>query len=321
MDRLDRTLGSGVSGLLRRCLGILDDGQDLGTRSRDHDAAGVPRDGLRVALVGAVVEEDVGNDLSVLFRHDIRHPAASHASAGNDILHPGLQGLVFDILHAAVVKLFRLAGLEGDRHSLIQHRDPYDGYRDCPVIEGSPDRDGGIRGVDELHVRSRVSVVTDRRVLSRRYIGRLEGVGVTLRGRNACPDHGIIQGRGDLADAAARLLDDHSVLVGAGRLIAAGLRAVSRSQVKGKFLSHLQDLSVHRRAGKLQIVVSVRVCRRLRCIGTDDLVLFLCLRSGKLRLDDLRGDGDCPVIIRFLHCRADIRRQLFLVDAAAVLRI
>ena len=203
-----------------------------------------------------------------------------------------------------------LLGADGDLDPVLQDRKAHDGYFQQVVLKIGAQGDGGRVGIHKFQIGAGVAVEADHGVLPGLHIAGGEAVGIALRGHEAGGDDGVVQSGGDLADAAARLLNQHAVLVGSGRLIALLTGAVSGGQVEGKFLSGLQNPSVNGVHGQLDVLVAVFVVGRLGGEGADHLVLFLGLSLGALRRDNGQGRGNGGGVGIGIHGSQHIGSQL-----------
>ena len=108
-------------------------------------------------------------------------------------------------------------------------------------------------------------------------------MGMAFRRRKPRTHNGIIKRGRYLAHTAARFFNQHAVPVCAGRLVSLLLRPVSSGEIKGKFLTRLQNPAVDRFHRQTNILIPVFIACRLRRKASDNLILLLCLRRAAFR--------------------------------------
>ena len=166
-----------------------------------------------------------------------------------------------------------------------------------------------IRVVDELIVRTRVG---NRRIGTRCDIGRCEGMGTTIGRREARTEDGIIEGRGNLADTAADLLHDLTVIIRAGRTIALRLGTLTDRLIKGELLARLKHRAIDGCRCQLYVLITGRVARGFRREAADRAIQVL---DGGIGCGDLLAlTLDARVIDMLFDGRHHLLRSRLCID-------
>ena len=232
---------------------------------------------LAVDLLAVLEGEEVGGDLAAL--------AA--------LLH----GELLAVEQVRVLLIGRLRHGDGRRdfalqvegHAVLQDRNAVDrgGQLLLALVKGHDHGHGALGVVAELKVLGRV---VDGRVLAQGHVGGGDGVVVALSDLQPCAHDGVEERGGDLAHAAARLVDVDAVLDDGGVLIALGRGALAGQVVDGEFLARLDDGAADGLGAQADVRVAVGVGGRGRGVGGQALKLGLQRIGIQLRLD--LGDDD-----------------------------
>ena len=130
-------------------------------------------------------------------------------------------------------------------------------------------------------------------------------------------NYGVVQGGGELTDAAAGLLDHFAALVGAGRFPAVGAGALAQGIVHGEDVAGLEDGAVDLLRAEADVILSIGGAARKTGLVAGPA-------AGVLSLQHLPGHGGLQIADGDVDRRTGQRigfqdgfRQSFLVDAAA----
>ena len=133
--------------------------------------------------------------------------------------------------------------------------------------------------------------------------------------------HGVEQRRGNLADAAARLLNINAVFDDRCILISLGCGALAGERVDGEFLSRLHDRAADRLSAQADIGVSVGIGGGGGGKGRQAFELGFERRLVHLRSGFRHRDGHSAIIVSGIDRRLRRRLGCFLIDLQTVLPI
>ena len=100
-------------------------------------------------------------------------------------------------------------------------------------------------------------------------------MGATIGRRKARTEYGIIEGRGNLADTAADLLHDLTVIIRAGCTIALRLGTLTDRLIKGELLARLKYGAIDGSSSQLYVLITGRIARGLRREAADRTIEVL----------------------------------------------
>ena len=186
------------------------------------------------------------------------------------------------------------------------------------LVKGHHHRNRALRVVDELKV---LVGIVHRRILADGHITGDDGVIMAFADLEPRAHHGVEQRRGNLADAAARLLNINAVFDDRCILISLGCGALAGERVDGEFLSRLHDHAADRLSAQADIGVSVGIGGGGGGKGRQAFELGFERRLVHFRSGFRHRDGHSAVVISGIDRRLRRRLGCFLIDLQTVLPI